>query len=527
MTLLRFTILAAALAFLLNSCSPRHPGDMRAIDTLRVEAEQLVHDQSLMGYENWVFGKASNQDSLYRMHRGLFTRENIALLKRAEQEEPDSVQKKRLRYFRRYVSLELMGKETAPLSDRVNTLETEATVSFDGRQIPYRQTAPMMANEADQRRRAALSAAIDPVLDTLNRSLVRVTEVYHRLATDLGYNSYNAMIEELTGLSLIRMKSVAEQALDATDSVYAALLQEIVPQVLRLDPKDMYRYDTPRLFRNTRFDPFFPKDALLRRVKDAYRSFGFDLEAQKNIAIDAGERETKNPRAVCYAIDVPTDLRLSIKPTGGSDDYAALFHEMGHGQHYANTTEHAFEFKYLGEPTVTETYAFLSEYLLLNPAWLRQHSGLPVPVLKDFVKFQAFQRLFYVRRYSAKFLYELAFHSGTASPETLYASVLARAVGYKRQASDEKRYLTDTDAHYYTAGYLRAWFLEARLNAELAHDYGTNWFENPSAGNFLRSLWSRGDRLNGDELARLLGDSDITIEPWLAEIKDMLRLSAR
>ncbi len=527
MTFLRFTILAAALAFLLNSCGPRHPGDMRAIDSLRVEAEQLVHDQSLMGYENWVFGKASNQDSLYRLHAALFTRENIALLKRAEQEEPDSVQKKRLHYFRRYVSLELLGKETAPLSDRVNTLETEATVLFDGRQIPYRQTALLMANEADQQRRAALYAAINPVLDTLNTSLALITEAYHRLATDLEYTSYNVMIEELTGLSLNRMKSVAEQALDATDSVYAGLLQELVPQVLRLDPKEMYRHDTPRLFRNPRFDPFFPKNALLRRVKDVYRSFGVDLETQKNISIDTAERDAKNPRAVCYAIDVPTDIRLSIKPTGGSDDYAALFHEMGHGQHYANTIEHAFEFKYLGEPTVTETYAFLSEYLLLNPAWLREHSGLPVPVLKDFVKFQAFQRLFYVRRYSAKFLYELAFHSGAASPETLYANLLSRAVGYQRQASDEKRYLTDTDAHYYSAGYLRAWFLEAQLNARLAHDFGTNWFENPAAGDFLRSLWSRGDRLNGEELSRLLGNGTITIEPWLAEIKDMLRLSAR
>lgn len=527
MTLLRFTVLAATLAFMLNSCGPRHPGDMRTIDSLRVEAEQLVHDQSLMGYENWVFGKASNQDSLYRMHRGLFTRENIALLKRAEQEEPDSVQKRRLRYFRRYVSLELMGKETAPLTDRVNTLETEATVSFDGQQIPYRQTALMIANEADQRRRAALYAAIDPVLDTLNVSLAQVTEAYHRLATDLAFSSYNTMIEELTGLSLMRMKSLAEQALDATDSVYTALLEEIVPQVLRLNPKEMYRHDTPRLFRNPRFDPFFPKDALLRSVKKTYRSLGVDLDTQRNIAIDAEERETKNPRAVCYVIDVPSDIRLSIKPAGGSDDYAALFHEMGHGQHYANTAEHAFEFKYLGEPTVTETYAFLSEYLLLNPAWLRQNSGLPVPALKDFVKFQAFQRLFYVRRYCAKFLYELAFHSGASSPETLYASLLSRAVGYQRQASDEKRYLIDTDAHYYTASYLRAWFLEARLNAKLSNDFGTNWFENPAAGNFLRFLWSRGDRLNGDELVRLLGNSDITIEPWLAEIKDMLRLSAR
>jgi len=500
---------------------------MRTIDSLRVEAERLIRDQALMGYENWVLGKPSNQDSLYRMHAGLFTRENLALLRRAEQEEPDSVQKKRLHYFRRYLTLEFLGKETAPLTDNVNTVETEARVSFDGRQIPYRQTAGLMANAADQQQRAALNEAINPVLDTLNRSLARITEAHHRLAGELGYDSYNAMIEDLTGLSLDRMKSVAEQALAATDSMYSALLQEMLSKYLRLKPGEFYRYDAPRLFRSPRFDPFFPKGAILRTVKDAYRSFGIDMQAQKNLAIDAEELEAKNPRAVCYAINVPHDIRLSIKPSGGADDYAALFHEMGHGQHYANTAEHAFEFKYLGEPTVTETYAFLSEYLLLNQAWLREHSGMPVPVLKDFTRFQAFHRLFYVRRYSAKFLYELRFHSGTASPESLYADLLSRAVAYQRRASDEKRHLTDMDAHYYSAGYLRAWFLEALLNARLSHDFGANWFEHPAAGDLLRSLWSRGDRLNGDELAGLLGDGGITIEPWLAEIHEMLRLSAQ
>ena len=109
-----------------------------------------------------------------------------------------------------------------------------------------------------------------------------------------------------------------------------------------------------------------------------YRALGITVDTQRNLKIDSEPRSAKNPRAVCYPIDVPDDVRLSIKPIGGFDDYSALFHEMGHGEHYANTTENAMEFKYLGEPTVTENFAFLSEYLLSNQAWIRIHTTMPV-----------------------------------------------------------------------------------------------------------------------------------------------------
>ncbi len=164
------------------------------------------------------------------------------------------------------------------------------------------------------------------------------------------------------------------------------------------------------------------------------------------------------------------------------DDYNALFHEMGHAQHYANTREHAFEFKYTGEPTVTEAFAFLSEYLLANQAWLRMRSTMPTPVLKEYTRMASFQRILMVRRYCAKILYELHLHGGSDKAPSLYAQLQARAVGYVPVPSDEKRYLADVDPLFYAAGYVRAWFLEAQLNGKLTQDFGTNWFENPAAG---------------------------------------------
>lgn len=524
---LRIAIPACAAALLLASCSPRHPKDIEQIDSLRVEAETLVKAQSLMGFESWAMGKPSNQDSLYKLHASLFTKENIATARRTEEEETDAVQKKRLTYFRRYLTSEYVARHTAALGDSVANFEAKATVTVDGATVPYRTVASLISNERVQSKREALSRAIDPVLDSLNPLLGRTEELSKRLAGELGYSSYTAMVEDLRGYSITGLMPMAEEVLASTDSLFLILLKETLASELKLTPETFRRFDVAPLFRNPKFDRYFPPSAMMDIVASTYKSLGIDLNAEPNLKIDAENRPEKNPRAVCFAINVPNDVRLSIKPIGGVDDYNALFHEMGHAQHYANTKEHAFEFKYTGEPTVTESFAFLSEYLLANQAWLRMNSKMPIPLLKQYARMSAFQRIYMVRRYCAKILYELQLHETMDGAPSAYAQLQARAAGYVSQPSDEKRFLTDVDALYYSASYVRAWFLESQLNAKLSRDFGANWFENPTAGGMVRSLWQNGDRLNGDELAASLGLGIIDPEAWLKEMKEMVLFSTQ
>jgi hypothetical protein len=273
------------------------------------------------------------------------------------------------------------------------------------------------------------------------------------------------------------------------------------------------------------FDAYFPAAPMMERAELTYKGMDIDLASSKNLTIDAEPRERKNPRAVCYAIDVPSDVRLSVKPEGGFGDYRYLFHELGHALHYANTKEHAFEFKYLGEPTVTETYAFLSEYMLVNSAWVRLRTSMPVAVQKDFMRLQALYRLYFVRRYCAKVLYELQLHNGISNPSRVYSELLASGTGYVPLPSDEKLYLVDVDPLFYAASYLRAWFLEAQLNGKLSRDFGVNWFERPEAGTYLRSLWAHGDRYQGDELVKQIGDEEISPDALWSELKAMVLFS--
>jgi len=512
-------------SFLFLSCGPSHDEDVASIDLLREQAEQLIRAQSEMGWDNWVFGKSSNQDSLYRLNENLFTKETIALVLRAQSNEPDEIQRKRLSYFRRYLTTEYISKQIAPLTDSVSNLEAALTISLDGTDIPYRQVSGMLARESNQKRREELYRATDPALDSLNGLLLRVEQHYQSISQSLGYRSYNEMIEDIKEIDLHAFKSLCERVLDESEQEYRTLLGEQIRSFPGLSMDNLYRYDTGRLFRNERFIPYFPADSLLRDARRTYAGMGIILDNLTNLHIDEVAREKKNPRAVCFGVIVPDDVRLSIKPNGGPDDFMALFHELGHGLHFAHTTEHAVEFKYMGEPTVTETYAFLSEYLVADQAWLREFSRMPVPALKEFVRFQAFSRLYFIRRYSAKFLYEYELHSGAPEPGKIYARTLSRGTAYNAIPSDEKRYLTDLDALYYSAGYLKAWFLEAQLSSSMTERFGTNWFENPEAGTFLKTLWAQGDRLTANELAGSIGFPEILPDPLLAKIESMILFS--
>jgi hypothetical protein len=506
------------------SCTPSHRDDLERIEVLRDRLEKLRMAQAVMAYNNWVYGQQSNTDSLYSANSDLFTKENIELVARTHEENPE--QQKRLEYLRRYLISEYVSKRTAGLTDEIANIEAQSTVTIDGRKIAYRDVGPMLRNEPSQSVRARLYQAMDPVLDTLNIRYRAMFDLQRTIAADLGFPSVLGMIATIKGFPLDGLHDMYAGLLRDSDSLYNVLLGHQLQRAFRVG-ETFRSYDVPRLLRTQEFDRYFPADSLLPLVRETFLGLGVDLDKEPNLRIDSDDRPAKNPRAVCFQISVPSDIRLSIKPSGGYDDLSALLHEMGHGQHYANTTEHALEFRYFGDPTVTETYAFLSEYLLDNQAWLRMHMSMPADALKDFVNFEAFHRLWYVRRYAAKSLYELELYAGDPDAPEHYAVLQSRAAGWEAAPSDRKRYLSDVDANLYSASYLRAWFLEAQLAAHLSKEYGTNWFENPAAGDFLRSLWGYGDRLDGDELARRIGDESINPSVLLGEINRMVLFSRK
>ncbi len=257
-------------------------------------------------------------------------------------------------------------------------------------------------------------------------------------------------------------KALARQAaafLEATEDVYAAVADPELERAGLSALGQLRRSDLPRFFRAAHLDPVFPADRLVASLADTLNGLGIDLRGQANVHLDAEPRRTKSPRAFCSAPRVPDEVHLVIAPTGGRNDYDALFHEGGHTEHYANTDPGlAFEYRHLGDNSVTESFAFLVEHLTENGDWLRRRLGLENP--GPAAAHARAVKLLFVRRYAAKLAYELELHGPSASLSAMpgrYAQLLTEAT---RVPWPRTTWLADVDGGFYAACYLRAWALE-------------------------------------------------------------------
>ena len=156
-----------------------------------------------------------------------------------------------------------------------------------------------------------------------------------------------------------------------------------------------------------------------------------------NVHLDLDSRPGKSPRAFCSPIEVPGKVMLVIQPIGGHDDWRALFHEAGHTEHYANTSaDLPMEAKRLGDMAVTEGWAALLEHLVDEPAWLNRRLDVP-KVRRRSRTPAATSMLYFVRRYSAKLLYEIEFFQAADPVDD--AAALRRAADATRSSSPPTR----------------------------------------------------------------------------------------
>ena len=122
------------------------------------------------------------------------------------------------------------------------------------------------------------------------------------------------------------------------------------------------------------------------------------------------------------------------------------------------------------------------------------------------------------RRYVAKLRFELDFWSrfredgGTAGG---YEEYLTEATGIRYRGDG---YLTDMDAGFYSADYLRAWIRSAQLRQHLIGIAGDEWWRSPETGDILRELFREGTKPTSEEIAARLGFDPLDTGPLLAEI---------
>ena len=484
--------------------------DPSLLDYLDQEAEAF---HSAITREYYLNRSGQKEDlelePIFRRHARLFSRRTARALSASDTDDP------RLPALREFVVSGCLEKAARSLTEEVSRRETADATLWDGEQLPYRALSPLISNEADGERRHQLDRLRVEVTAGQNPLREERWDTLHAAAHALGYGTYAELCDTLGSL---RLKDLARQMgafIWSSEKAYRSQLEAYL-RGFGVDPGLAERSDLAFLFRCPQFDVFFSQERLISTLLATLRDLGIDAERQGNVHLDTEPRPRKSPRAFCAPIRIPGEVMLVINPHGGQDDYRALFHEAGHAQHFAHADSGlAYAQRGLGDNSVTEAYAFTLEHLVYNPAWLGQHLGIADP--SCYLNLARFHKLYMLRRYTAKLLYELELHGGEnpRAKSKRYADLLTATLGVRHSAED---YLFDVDDGFYCARYLRAWILETQVRRRLEREFGERWFESRQAGSYLRTLWSWGQSHPADELARRLGYEALDATPLIEEL---------
>lgn len=390
------------------------------------------------------------------------------------------------RWLAVFAALRYLRQVSLPCDEAFWEQMGTAVLPWDGDSLPFFATTRLLGTEADPSRRRLLYAGRGELLAAKNGMLAERWQRVNAEANRLGFATYHALWDELGGLQLQNLELMAQTFLRETAVPYFRALNhwsQIILGTNQPDAADMFY-----LLRGSQFDDLFPAEKLATAVYQTTRLLGLPLAETGGLEIDLEPRAGKSPRPFCAFVQVPAEIKLVVNPVGGHQDYKAAFHELGHALHGLHIPAHLpFAARYLGDDSVGEAYAFLFEQFPANPLWLKEILG--AADYSRYVDYMRFTRLLFARRCAAKVLYENQLHTGLADPARFYTAVLQEHLGLNISPA---YYLLDVDDGFSNAQYFRAWLLAAQLAARLEAQFGKEWLLLPATGNFLRSLWQKG-----------------------------------
>ncbi len=473
-----------------------------------------------LGAERYA-GRSGQTDAvalapIYERHAALFDRAAVDGLARAAEGDDEAAREARRLWA--FAVEAYVDRSVVDLTERIAAAEATAVIIWRGERIAYRAATIRVAELSDRGERNVLDARLRVAVEAINPLRLERLERKMDTARELGFDDPVAMADAIHGIDAAAVAGQMQRFLAASETEYFAALRRYLAEI-DVEAGDGTAADLSHLRRGSGWDAWFEPRRLVAVVSDTLRGMGSDVAAMENVTLDWEYRPNKHPRAACIPVRIPGDVRLVLQPRGGLRDFAGALHELGHVAHYA-LTDPALPagFRHAGDTSVSEAYAFLLQYLTLEPEWLAQHLGMPDDEVAGFVDFAAFNKLFLIRRQTAKLLYELRLYRDPdpAVARASYGGMLGLLTGVQ---VPEANWLTDVDDNLYAARYLRAWMLESTIAARLRSDHGAAWWNEAAAGDRLRGLWAQGQRPSAEDVLAQLGYDRLDWRPILHHIR--------
>ena len=467
--------------------------------------------------------ETSEQAAIVARHADLFTYDQLDALRAAEVGVSDSDEQERLHRLRRTCEAGIVDAELAEREDELENALLAARLTFDGAELPLRTAEAQLAVLPDYAKReelGRLARALDSSFNDRRRDLLVARDDLEGGLS--GEREAVARNEADKQISLRDLEGVLRKTSEDVAADYERLRDHWFERLLGPERGELPSNAHARWLRRlSPLESTYPKDRSVEVCVETVRQLGFELEAIPNIRLDLEDRPQKNPRACVIAADPPEVVHLITRAQGGLSDYQAFLHEAGHALHYAGCDPRLpWTFRALSrDHALTEIYSYIVESVSREPDWHALHFGLSDGEAQENAEATRFLEALLFRRYAAKLRFELgfwdAFPAERGSSSRDYEPLLTGATGLRY---DERGYLSDMDAGFYSADYLRAWIRSAQLSAYLQREVGGEWWRSSATGEILRGLFAEGTRPSSEEVAHRLGFDPLDIGPLVAEL---------
>ena len=465
--------------------------------------------------------EVSEQAEIVARYADLFTRAQLEALKHAE-EDVAGDDHEQLYRLRKVCEAGIAAAELVERQDALENRELAARLTYRAEELPLRAAQAQLAVLHDYRDREELGTLHGDLNATFNGERLELLRAGEELEAELsGEPDPVARNEEEKGISLHELADALARASADVEAEFVRLREKWLDRVLGPDRDAQPRsYHMSYVRRLSPLEATYTKERATEVCLATLRSLGFDLDDEPNIRPDLDDRPQKAPRACVIASDPPKVVHLITRAQGGLHDYQAFLHEAGHALHYAGCDPSLpYTFRRLArDHALTEIYSYILEAITREPEWHAVYFGLSDEEAAENAEATGFLEMLLFRRYVAKLHFELDFWGrfrDDAGSATGYAERLSAATGIRYRSDG---CLSDMDAGFYSADYLRAWIRSAQLRATLLADVGADWWRSPDTGERLRALFREGTRPSSEEIAGRLGFDPLDTGPLLHEL---------
>ena len=465
--------------------------------------------------------ETSEQAEIVRRYADLFSRGQLDALHEAE-EAGSGEERERLYRLRKTCEGGLIANELVERYDELENRMLAARVSFRGEEMPLRSAQAQLAVLSAYADREELGEIQAEASASFNPDRLELMTASEEIEAELsGIAGAVERNEEEKGISLRELSAALKAASDVLDDSYPAFRDRWFNRLLGpARPELPTSFHVAYMRRLSPLESTYTKERATEICLATLSELGFDLAAATNIKLDLDDRPQKSPRACVIASDPPSIVHLITRAQGGLHDYQAFLHEAGHALHYGGVDPSLpMTFRRLSrDHALTEIYSYIVEAITFEPEWHACHFGLSDAQAAENAEATVFLEALFFRRYEAKLRYELDFWSRFADVGGIpdgYEEYLTAATGIHYRRSG---YVSDMDAGFYSADYLRAWVRSAQLRRYLVATVGEDWWRNPATGELLTGLFREGTKPSSEEIAARIGFAPLDMAPLLDEL---------